>query len=254
MLKVEAISAFQDNYIWAITDGQTLAVVDPGDAQPVLNYLKQNKLPLTAILVTHHHSDHIGGIPELLANFPQCKVYAPAKNSFSFNAIQLNEGDSVKLENLGEYTVLEVPGHTLGHIAFYGEGKLFIGDTVFACGCGRLFEGTPEQMVNSFEKIRQLPKETQIYCAHEYTLSNIRFAKVVDSQNQQLLEREKLAISLRNKSLPTVPFTLAEELATNPFFGYEKSEIRQTVSQKFNLSSPDSIATFAALRQWKNNF
>lgn len=253
-MKIEPIKAFSDNYIWAISKGDRAAVVDPGDAAPVIKFLNHHNMILTDILITHHHADHIGGIKTLKEKFPLATVYGPAKNNIPCMTVKLKQGDKVNLGDLGSYQILEVPGHTLGHIAFYGENSLFIGDTVFACGCGRLFEGTAAQMVESFEKIRALPGETNIYCAHEYTLSNIRFAKEVDPDNTALLEREQICIELRNEHLPTVPFTLAEELETNPFFGYNRSNIKESASRQTGIENLDSAGTFAAIRSWKDTF
>ena len=253
-MKIEPIRAFSDNYIWAISADNQLAIVDPGDARPVIKYIEDNGLELQSIIITHHHADHIGGIRKLKSAYPNIKVYGPTKNDIPHIDFSLKQDDSVDLGILGSYKVLDVPGHTLGHIAYYGEGSLFIGDTVFACGCGRLFEGTAAQMVESFEKIKELPLDTQIYCAHEYTLANIRFAKAVDPKNQELLEREQKSISLRNKDIPTVPFTLEEELMTNPFFGYERPEIRQAASRQSGINQTDSVGTFAAVRSWKDSF
>jgi len=253
-MNVEAIRAFSDNYIWAITAAGKAAVVDPGDSTPVLNYLEDNSLSLEYIIITHHHPDHVGGIRSLKNAFPNLKVFGPANERIPENNFRLKQDDEVDLGDLGKYKVIDVPGHTAGHIAYYGENSLFIGDTVFACGCGRLFEGTAAQMVNSFEKIKQLPSETLIYCAHEYTLSNIKFAKAVDPNNQDLLEREEECIALRQKDIPTVPFSLDVELKTNPFFGYNRSEIKEAASRQSGISKPDSVGTFAAIRSWKDSF
>ena len=253
-MKIEPIKAFSDNYLWAISSGTSAAIVDPGDPAPVLSYLKSNSLNLTNIIITHHHADHIGGIRNLKSSFPKAKVYGPASENIPMIDVKLKQDDEVNLGELGTYKVLDVPGHTAGHIAYYGEGSLFIGDTVFACGCGRLFEGTAAQMVDSFEKIKQLPLDTKIYCAHEYTLSNIRFAKAVDPYNKELLAREQKCISLRSNDIPTVPFTLEEELQTNPFFAYNKSSMQQTASRQTGIVNLDSVGTFAAIRKWKDSF
>ncbi len=253
-MKIEPVKAFSDNYIWLISNNGKAAVVDPGDASPVLSFLRSNKLELTEILITHHHADHIGGIRSLKSAFPNAKVYGPARERIPMVDISLKQDDEIELGELGKYRVLDVPGHTSGHIAYYGENSLFIGDTVFACGCGRLFEGTAAQMVNSFEKIKALPLETKIYCAHEYTLSNIRFAKAVDPENDALFKREKECAALREKDTPTVPFTLEDELKTNPFFGYERPEIRQAASRQTGINKLNSVGTFAAIRSWKDSF
>lgn len=253
-MNIEAIRAFNDNYIWAICSKDKAAVVDPGDAVPVINFLHSKNLHIVSIIITHHHADHVGGIRSLKSAFPNAKVYGPAKERISMVDVSLQQDDEVDLNELGSYKVLDVPGHTAGHIAYYGEGSLFIGDTVFACGCGRLFEGSPAQMVSSFDKIRQLPLNTRIYCAHEYTLSNIKFARAVDPDNTDLIQREKDAAALRRKNLATVPFTLEEELKTNPFFGYERAEIRLAASRQSGIKNPDSVGTFTAIRKWKDSF
>ena len=253
-MKIEPIKAFSDNYLWAVSSGKSAAIVDPGDPNPVLNYLKKNALNLEFILITHHHADHIGGIRKLKSEFPNAKVYGPAKENIPLIDQKLKQDDQIDLGVLGSYKILDVPGHTAGHIAYYGEGSLFIGDTVFACGCGRLFEGTAKQMVESFEKIRQLPHDTKIYCAHEYTLANMRFAKAVDPDNSALLERERNCKILREKDIPTVPFTLEEELQTNPFFGYNRDSIKQAVNRQTGINNLDSVGTFAAIRSWKDSF
>ena len=253
-MKIEAIRAFSDNYIWALSQNGNAAVVDPGDAFPVLKYLEAHKLKLTNILITHHHPDHVGGIRSLKEKYPECTIYGPAKERIPMIDVSLKQDDMVELADLGTYRVLDVPGHTSGHIAYFGEGSLFIGDTVFACGCGRLFEGSPAQMVESFKKIKELPGETQIYCAHEYTLANMKFAKAVDPHNKDLLEREQKCISLREQDIPTVPFSLQGELKTNPFFGYDREEIRQAASRQSGISPIDSVGTFTAIRKWKDSF
>ena len=253
-MNIEAIKAFSDNYIWALTAKSLAAVVDPGDSRPVLSYLEKNDLSLEAIIITHHHPDHVGGIRKLKKAFPNAKVYGPAKENIPMIDQPLKQDDEIDLGKLGSYKVLDVPGHTAGHIAYFGESSLFIGDIVFACGCGRLFEGTAAQMVESFEKIRQLPLDTKIYCAHEYTLANIKFAKAADPENKDLLAREKKCIELRKKDIPTVPFTLEEELHTNPFFAYNKSSIQRTASRLTGIEKIDSVGTFAAIRSWKDSF
>src|SRR5687768_12745712 len=195
---IVAVRAFTDNYIWIIRDHTRAAAVDPGDAAPVLDYLKQEKLQLIAILNTHHHHDHIGGNPGLLREFP-VPVYGPGTESIPTLTHRLRECDDAENEEGCAYIpefalnlrVLDIPGHTAGHIAYYGANMLFCGDTLFSCGCGRLFEGTPEQMVASLDKLADLPNETLIYCGHEYTLSNIRFARLVEPGNPVLIERER---------------------------------------------------------------
>lgn len=221
---VNPISAFTDNYIWSIEKNTNAVVVDPGDASVVLHYLKEKKLNLTGVLITHHHADHIGGVEELLQNF-SVPVYAPASGDYGFPHVKCAEGDEVVLESVGAaFSVLEIPGHTLDHIAYLGEGAVFCGDTLFAGGCGRIFEGTPVMMFLSLQKLAELPKETLVYCAHEYTLANLAFAKTVDADNTYLKNRIENEGGKRKQGIPTVPSTIGLELETNPFLGVDVGE------------------------------
>ena len=254
IMQTLTIPAFNDNYIWLISDGEIAAVVDPGDPAPVLKNLESKNLKLKYILITHHHMDHVGGIKTLISKYPEVTVFGPDCGRIPGISKVVKESDTVEMGSLGSYNVMEVPGHTTSHICYYGEGNLYIGDTVFAAGCGRLFEGSPADMVNSFEKIRALPEATNIYCAHEYTLSNIRFAKAVDPDNHDLLERERKCQKLRENGTPTVPFTLEEELKTNPFFRYKDSKIRESASCKSGRAVNDDVTTFAIIRSWKDSF
>jgi hydroxyacylglutathione hydrolase len=253
-MTVEPIPAFNDNYLWLIHHGKIAAIVDPGDATPVLKRLSEKGLDLKYILITHHHMDHIGGIRTLKAKFPDVKVFGPGCGRIPCIDEVMQESNIIDLGSLGTYNVIEVPGHTSSHIAYYSEDSLFIGDTVFAVGCGRLFEGTPAQMVNSFEKLRLLPEQTKIYCAHEYTMSNIKFAKTIEPDNESLQKRDHTCRQLRSQDMPTVPFTLAEELSTNPFFRYNSVSVRKAASQKAGRSINTPEDTFAVLRSWKDSF
>jgi hydroxyacylglutathione hydrolase len=261
------LRALKDNYIWVIRDYCHAAVVDPGDAAPVLDYLRREKLKLIAILNTHHHNDHTGGNAALLQEF-NVPVYGPASEPISTLTHRLRERDEKENEEgnvyLPEFSltlrVLDIPGHTAGHIAYYGANLLFCGDTLFACGCGRLFEGTAQQMVQSLEKLSDLPNETQVYCGHEYTLDNIRFARVVEPGNQALIEREKTVENLRRQNCPTLPSTIALEKATNPFLRCSQPEIIRNASRHPGKALADStdltdpVHVFAAIREWKNSF
>lgn len=252
MIEIIPIPAFEDNYIWLIRNQAFAAVVDPGDADPVMDYLRQHGLELTAILITHHHGDHCGGAKELRQHF-NCPVYGPRKEQITATTQAVAEHDSVTLPELGiSFNVIDVPGHTRGHVAYYGINSLFCGDALFACGCGRLFEGTPEQMQNSLAKLAALPDETKVFCAHEYTLDNIRFARIADPDNTALQQREVHARQTRAQGLPTLPSTIGMEKRTNPFLRWDDPHLIAAASRFAGhpLNSPASI--FAAIRQWKD--
>jgi len=255
MLHIKPIPAFNDNYIWLITatDSMQAVVVDPGSAEPVLITLKQSNLHLAAILITHHHSDHVGGIKQLQAYYPEVPVYGPANEIIPGITQRLEEGDTVHLSAIdATFTVIAVPGHTAGHIAYYGQGALFCGDTLFSIGCGRLFEGTPQQMHESLSKLAALPDATQIYCAHEYTLNNIHFAKQVEPNNLALQAREEAVKALRAKNKPTLPSDIGLEKATNPFLRVTEPAViaaAETVAGT-SLSAPATV--FKTIRAWKD--
>lgn len=253
-MDIHGLRAFEDNYIWLLREGRRIAVVDPGDAAPVLRHLAQESADLSAILLTHHHGDHTGGIAELLARY-SVPVFGPANEAIAGISHPLNEGDSVALPDfLGGFRIIDVPGHTRGHIAYYGHGALFCGDTLFGCGCGRLFEGTADQMWHSLSKLARLPADTRVYCAHEYTQSNIRFALAVEPGNPGLQERAKRVAQLRAGQQPTVPFLLAEELETNPFLRSAQPEVTASAERYCGAKLSDPAEVFAMLRDWKNNF
>lgn len=214
LIHIDPIEAFQDNYIWLIHNDQNSIIVDPGDAKPVVSALERKKLNLVAILITHHHADHIGGVIALQEKYPHIKIFAPQKDKYDFVNISLKNGDEINIPELQiNYKIIEIPGHTRGHIAYYDMKNLFCGDTLFACGCGKIFDGTHEQMYNSLKKISALPKDTKIYCAHEYTKKNIAFALSLNPNDEDLKLRKVLISSLKN----TIPSFLEEELKTNPF-------------------------------------
>ena len=251
---VVPVPAFRDNYIWVIRNQHCAAVVDAGDATPALDYLAREKLELVSILCTHHHADHVGGNSGLLQRF-RVPVYGPRHESISTLTHRLVEGDRVTVPQLGlEFSVLDIPGHTAGHIAYYGANLLFCGDTLFACGCGKLFEGTARQMHDSLQKLAALPDETLVYCGHEYTLSNIRFAKAADPDNAALIERETRARTLREQGLPTVPSDIRLEKATNPFLRCNQPQIIKAASRAAGKTLDDPVSVFAAVREWKNRF
>ncbi len=249
-MKIIPIPAFDDNYIWLIRNGHYAAAVDPGDAEPVLEYLDRHGLRLAAILNTHHHGDHTGGNEDLLrhANAP---VFGPRRENIPAVTHPVGEGDAVKLPGLAEFAVLDVPGHTAGHVAYYGANSLFCGDTLFACGCGKLFEGTAAQMYASLQKLAALPDETDMYCAHEYTLANILFAKTVEPANADLVQREMRDRQAREQGLPTLPSTIALEKATNPFLRCEHPAVIEAASRHAGRALNDAVSVFAALREWK---
>ena len=258
-LSVLTVPAFKDNYLWLIHDGSNAAVVDPGDAAPILASLAEHGLTLTAILLTHHHADHIGGVRTLLEHY-QVPVFGPRNDGIDEVSRPLAEGDRVTVPGLGlELAVLDVPGHTLGHIAYVrttpGLHWLFCGDTLFAGGCGRLFEGTPEQMAASLDKLAALPEDTEVYCAHEYTLSNLRFALAVEPGNEALALRMRDESAKRAQDLPTVPSSIGLERGTNPFLRYREPAIAATLVAAGKLDEGAApVAAFAALREWKNVF
>jgi hydroxyacylglutathione hydrolase len=258
MLEVVPVSAFKDNYIWILRNATHAAVVDPGEAQPAREYLAREKLLLAAILATHHHPDHVGGIAELIASCEAPRsvpVYGPRNEPIATLTCPVSEGDTVEIPELeATFAVLDIPGHTRAHIAYYGAGALFCGDTLFACGCGRLFEGTPEQMFASLEKLRGLPDETRIYCGHEYTLANIDFAKAVEPANSALQAREVRDRRLREAGRPTLPSTLGEEKATNPFLRCREPAVVESAAQRLGTGGGDAVRVFAAIREWKNRF
>ena len=252
MIEVVPIPAFEDNYLWLLVHGAYAAVVDPGDAQPVLRYLAQHQLTLCAILCTHHHADHVGGNRELLARFP-VPVYGPAHEKIPGMTQAVSEGDCVRLPELNlELTVIDVPGHTAGHVAYYGAESLFCGDTLFACGCGRLFEGTPQAMHQSLSKLARLPDATLVYCAHEYTLDNIRFAKVVEPDNPNLLQREIDDRNSRAKRQPTVPSRLELEKRTNPFLRSAVPAVIAAAQRYAGRALHEPWQVFAVVRAWKD--
>lgn len=255
-LEIVPVAAFRDNYIWTLRapGGRSAVVVDPGDAAPVLEHLAQEGLELSAILATHHHPDHVGGIAELVAerNVP---VYGPRGEPISTMTHPVGGGDAVSLPQLGvTFQVLDIPGHTRAHVAYYGAGALFCGDTLFACGCGRLFEGTAEQMYASLEKLSSLPDDTRVYCGHEYTLANIGFARTVEPGNDALALREQQARRLREAGRPTLPSTLGEEKQTNPFLRCAEPAVIESANKYLGARIADPVRVFSAIRDWKNRF
>lgn len=252
---VTPLPAFNDNYLWLMTRGRDAAVVDPGDAAPVRRALEQRGLRLTAILVTHHHGDHVGGVVELKAA-TGATVYGPAREAIPAIDRPLRGGDAASVLDV-DFTVIDVPGHTLGHIAYFAAGTepplLFCGDTLFGCGCGRVFEGTPAQMLSSLDALAALPPATQVHCAHEYTMSNIRFAQTVEPGNRALAQRAARDGEARERGEPTLPSTIGLELATNPFLRCDAPEVQASVTGR-TADAVDRTSIFAAMREKKNAF
>lgn len=254
-LQIIPISAFKDNYIWLLHNGLGAIIVDPGDATPVFESLLKLKLNLLSILITHHHHDHIGGVAHLIEAFPNAVVYAPKLEKFNFEHVSLSEGDIVKFSEFDlELTVIDLPGHTLGHIAYYSHNIdhniLFCGDTLFGAGCGRLFEGTAAQMFSSLQKLAVLPNHTKVYCTHEYTMQNIKFALTLEPNNQALVGRFQKTLMLRDLNLPTLPSSIALELATNPFLRCNSKEIHASIQR----SAASPLEVFSAIREMRNHY
>ena len=254
MLEITPIPAFQDNYVWLLKDpaSHLATVVDPGDAAPVQQVLTRRGLELGSILVTHHHRDHIGGISELVRGWPGCRVYGPGARIPSITD-PVGENDRVTPAGLDtELTVLSVPGHTADHIAYLGDGALFCGDTLFAAGCGRVFDGTFEQLADSLERIAALPPETRIFCAHEYTLDNLGFADWVEPESTALRERRQADQLRRSAGEPTVPSELSQELATNPFLRTGQPGVVAAAQRYAGRALSGHAEVFRALREWKD--
>ncbi|HDP88601.1 MAG TPA: hydroxyacylglutathione hydrolase [Thioalkalivibrio sp.] len=254
-LDILPVPAFNDNYIWLICDAdrRRAAIVDPGDASPVLAVLAREGIEPVALLITHHHGDHVGGVAELKRAFPGLVVYGPARERIAGIDVPLQDGDVVELPAIGAaFEVMDVPGHTAGHIAYYGHGALFCGDTLFAGGCGRVFDGTHDELADSLQRIATLPGDTLLYCAHEYTLDNLGFGKWVEPDNAVLLAREERALALRHDGRPTVPSTLTEELATNPFMRLSEPAVIAAAEAHAGQPLRGAREVFYAIRQWKD--
>lgn len=250
MLHIIPIPAFDDNYIWLLHNESHAIVIDPGDALPVIDFLQKNHLSLSAVLITHHHADHIGGVHQLL-QYQEVPIYAPQYESFTFKHIAVNESAVINLSAIDlQLHVMWLPGHTLGHIAFYNDDYLFCGDTLFSAGCGRLFEGTPVQMLHSLKRLKQLNSATKVFCTHEYTAKNVAFALTLEPNNQALVNRQTEVTSLRQQQLPTLPTTIQLELDTNPFLRCTQTEIWQHSYAENN----DELSVFTAIRALRNHY
>lgn len=252
----EPVPAFSDNYIWLVSDppSPVAVLVDPGESSLVLELIAERGLQLAAILLTHHHGDHVGGVDHIVREH-QTPVFGPASENIAAVDHPVAEGDLVPLPDFGfDLEVMEVPGHTAGHVAYLGPDFAFVGDTLFAGGCGRVFEGTPEQMYASLMRLAELPSETLVYCAHEYTISNLRFAREVEPYNEDLSARLEDAENARTEGRPTVPSTIREELATNPFLRCDQSAVAAAAEAKSGLDVPTAVDVFTIIRSWKDSW
>ena len=260
VISILTVPAFDDNYLWIVHNGCDAIVIDPGDAEAILRALEQHKLSLRAILLTHHHPDHIGGVAALLQVAP-VKVYGPGNEGIAQVSHPVHDQDTITIPSLNlNLQVIATPGHTLGHIAYYAPqlANLFCGDTLFGAGCGRLFEGSPAQMLASLDRLSELPDETQVFCAHEYTIANLRFAMMVDPNNQDLIERCAIEEEKRRQLQPTIPSQLGIEKLSNPFLRIRDPEILKSLVKHGKIpalsAETDDSDHFAALRLWKNTF
>ncbi|MFT7007351.1 MAG: hydroxyacylglutathione hydrolase [Colwellia sp.] len=262
-IKITPIKAFSDNYIWAITNTKVATLVDPGDASVCIEFLEKNKLTLSSILITHHHSDHTGGISKLVDYCQQKQwsltVYGPVNENIPHCNVKLNENDTVVLDELNiDFRIIDLPGHTAGHIAYFATGDLtpilFCGDTLFSGGCGRLFEGSPEQMLHSLTKLADLPDNTQVYCTHEYTQANLAFALTVEPNNQELVNYNNKVSELRSKGYATIPSTIELEKKINPFLRCHEQSIQTSAQQFATDTNATPQDTFTTIRRWKDQF
>jgi len=255
-MNLVALPAFADNYIWMLHDSREALVVDPGDSAPVIDALDRLGLALTGILVTHHHGDHVGGLEALVPRL-QGPIHGPAHESMPVEVIRHEAGDAFRWQGVA-FQVMDVPGHTSGHIAYHagaapGGPLLFCGDTLFSAGCGRLFEGTPDQMHDSLEQLAALPGDTRVCCAHEYTLSNLRFAHAAEPGNEAVVAYQARCEALRAEGRPTLPSTIALERSVNPFMRCSEPALAAS-ARVHGARSDDPVEVFAALREWKNNY
>ena len=254
MLSVEPLKAFDDNYIWLVSTNEGSIVVDPGESNKIINLMDKNMINLKGVLITHHHFDHTGGLNDILDK-KKLNVYGPKNNIDGINKI-VSHSDKFNLIGI-DFEVIEIPGHTIDHIGFYsfnnGNPILFCGDTLFAAGCGRVFEGTYEQMFKALKKISKLPKNTKIYCGHEYTLSNIKFALEVDPNNIKIQDEYKHVNELMKSDKPSLPTTIEKELNINPFLRCDNLDIQKNIIEKFNVGDSE-FEIFTAIRKWKDNF
>ena len=254
MLRVEPIKAFTDNYIWLVSTNEGSIVIDPGESENIQKLIDNKTIDLKGILITHHHYDHTNGLSELVKK-NELEVYGPVNNIDGIDH-RLNDKDQISIIGI-DFDIISIPGHTLDHIGFYSANAnspiLFCGDTLFAGGCGRVFEGTYEQMFNALKKITKLPTNTNIYCGHEYTLSNLKFALEADDTNKELIDEFKKVENKINSNIPSLPTTLDKELKVNPFLRCDNINIQNKITEKFNVSN-NELEVFTALRKWKDDF
>ncbi len=254
MITIIPVPAFTDNYIWMLINNGYAVAVDPGDANITINWLEHTGLKLCAVLNTHHHKDHTGGNARLRELY-RIPIYGPAKDPIPTLTHSLVDGDTLTIDEIGiSLRIMEIPGHTLGHIGYIGENFVLCGDTLFSAGCGRIFEGNPSMMLNSLDKLAHLPANTQVYCTHEYTLSNLRFAKHIEPENLKLRQYDMNAISLRKQNLPTLPSTIEIERNINPFLRCCIANVALAAKKLYGANPDDIISVFSALREAKNNF
>lgn len=253
MIHVFPVPAMQDNYIWCIHSAHGCVVVDPGDAAPVMAFLEERNLPLLGILVTHHHHDHVGGIKALINAYGEVPIWGSEQSHVGEINHPVTKGSKITLPKLDcTLRVLEIPGHTLDHIAFYSDIGLFCGDTLFSAGCGRIFEGSPKQMFDSLNVLGALPGNTRVFCTHEYTLANIKFAQEVEPNNQALFDYATWAKKTREQNIPTLPTTIEQQQAINPFLRTTEPDVIDSVKAQAKLDSDQPELIFAALRRWKD--
>jgi hydroxyacylglutathione hydrolase len=257
MLQVTPVRAFADNYIWLIhspRDASKVVAVDPGDAEPVERALADRNLTLAGILLTHRHADHVGGVADLLQR-RAVPVFGPAGEATPGEPTRVRQGDRVAIDSVGlEFSVLDVPGHTAGHIAFVGHGALFCGDTLFSAGCGRVFEGTAEQMVDSLAKFAALPPETLVYCGHEYTVNNLKFALAVEPHNAEVTRYMEECRDKRARDEATIPSDIRRERNVNPFLRCDRQSVKQAAEDKAGRRLQSTTEIFAVIRQWKDGY
>jgi hydroxyacylglutathione hydrolase len=256
MLKVTPVKAFRDNYIWLIhgADPRRVAIVDPGDARPVLQALEAQGLEPVAILLTHHHPDHSAGIPALREAF-DIPAWGPANEPVAGMTEAVSGGDRVELPGLGlAFDVIDIPGHTAGHIAFRGHGALFCGDTLFSAGCGRIFEGTPAEMLASLDRLADLPDDTRVFCGHEYTLANLKFAAAVEPTSADIARHAEHVSGLRRDGVPSLPTTIGLEKRINPFLRCGEPAVVASAARRAGHTLADRVAVFATVRRWKDEF